>query len=218
MNVHVGQSHVETEAYCTRYFECIAMFKAHAPIFHWPACEFEHIIIVFIVAEPWLITCMIQGKAPITITLVQQSDLTWKTTCTEKLWTTNLSTKDCSVLLEEGIRRRIVGTIFECTEHQTIATFRSWRTFFRHTVLDTLHKTDKCKCSQWLFKYKTSRLKLEEFNGYWCMAYAMTSFIQVQSLDEWSDSFPLRFAYCKQSKTGGRQRPGNEARFQAHGI
>ena len=45
-------------------------------------------------------------------------------------------------VLEEGIRKRIVGTIFECTEHhKTIATFRSRRTFFRHTVLDTLYKT-----------------------------------------------------------------------------
>ena len=44
--------------------------------------------------------------------------------------TTNLLTRDCGVMLEEGIHERIVGTIFECTEHhQTIATFRSWRTF-----------------------------------------------------------------------------------------
>jgi len=42
-------------------------------------------------------------------------------------------------MLEEGIRERIVRAIFECTEHhQTIGTFRSRRTFFRHTVLDTL--------------------------------------------------------------------------------
>ena len=58
-------------------------------------------------------------------------------------------------MLEEGIRERIVGTIFECTErHQTIATFQSRRTFFRHTVLDTLYKTDKCKCSQWCLNTK----------------------------------------------------------------
>ena len=42
---------------------------------------------------------------------------------------------DLVYFLEEGIRERIVRTIFECTEHhQSIATFRSRRTFFRHTV------------------------------------------------------------------------------------
>ena len=50
-------------------------------------------------------------------------------------------------MLEEGIHERIVGTIFECTEHhQTIAMFQSWRTFFMHTVLDTLYKTDLQNC------------------------------------------------------------------------
>ena len=58
-------------------------------------------------------------------------------------------------LLEVGICERIVETIFECTEHhQTIATFRSRKTFCRHTVLDTLYKTDKCKCSQWCLNTK----------------------------------------------------------------
>ena len=44
-------------------------------------------------------------------------------------------------MLKEGIREQIIGTIFECTDpehHQIIATFRSRRTFFRYTVLDTL--------------------------------------------------------------------------------
>ena len=42
-------------------------------------------------------------------------------------------------MLEEDVHERIVRTIFECTEHhQTIATFWSWSTLFRHTVLDTL--------------------------------------------------------------------------------
>ena len=55
--------------------------------------------------------------------------------------TTNLSTKDCVVMLEEGIHERIVGTIFECTEHhQTITTF--WSLLQAYSAIDTLYKTD----------------------------------------------------------------------------
>ena len=60
------------------------------------------------------------------------------------------------------IHKRIVRTVFECTEHhQTIATFWSRRTFFRHTVLDTPYEFHQCHhtnchvllASKCLFRY-----------------------------------------------------------------
>jgi len=96
--------------------------------------------------------------------------------------------------VREGTHERIVRTIFECTKHhQTIATFWSWMTLFRHTVLDTVLNRQMQMPTVDL-KYKTGRLNLEEsmvlayavvvyaMMAYLTVAYTVTSFIQIQSV------------------------------------
>ena len=97
-------------------------------------------------------------------------------------------------MLEEGTRERIVRPIFECTEHhQIIATFWSWRTFFRHTY-SARHSVLNRQMQMLTvdLKYKTGRLNLEDsmvlayavvvyaVMAYITVAYTMMSFTQIQ--------------------------------------
>ena len=84
---------------------------------------------------------------------------------------------------------------------------RSRRTFFRHTMLDTLYKTDNAKCSQLLLKYRNGS---QLFVAYTVLAYAMTmyavtayavtSLIQIQPLwrqhSESEDPEALSLLHC----------------------